>query len=388
MNVSISFRASIPRILRWKDFVLIGAAIVFTSTLRAADTNTASVLPTEKWRVKLDPFDTTPAIGADETLYLGTGWQRFCAISSNGVVLWSFKTGSEVRSSAAIADDCTIYFGCRDRKLYALTPEGKLKWTFKAGGWIDSSPAISVDGTIYFGCWDKHFYALNPDGTLKWKFKTAGEIDSSPAIDRAGNIYFGSHDKKFYALGPAGEKLWDYQTGGQIISSPALNADGTIYFTSVDGYFYALNSDGTLAWRFHTGGVTESSPVIGSTGTIYVGVNKTICGISLDGKLKWRVPIYSPMRGSGFATRDGDCLFSVQYNDLLLLTPDGRKRWAPYLDSPLLASAVLSPSGMVHAGGRHYVMVQLDALERPATGVWNSFRGSSWNRGQIEVDPL
>ena len=55
---------------------------------------------------------------------------------------WSFKTGEGVDSSPAIGNDGTIYVGSRDKNLYAINPNGSKKWAFKTGDAVDSSPGI------------------------------------------------------------------------------------------------------------------------------------------------------------------------------------------------------------------------------------------------------
>ena len=52
-------------------------------------------------------------------------------------------------SSPAVGADQTIYFGSGNGNFYALTPAGTEKWSFQTGAEIQSSPAIGSDGTIY-----------------------------------------------------------------------------------------------------------------------------------------------------------------------------------------------------------------------------------------------
>ena len=73
--------------------------------------------------------------------------------------------GNIIVSSPAIGADGTIYFGSHDKNFYALKPDGTIRWTFATGGQIISSPAIGADGTIYFTSTDGNLYALNPDGS-------------------------------------------------------------------------------------------------------------------------------------------------------------------------------------------------------------------------------
>ena len=114
-------------------------------------------------------------------------------------VRWSYTTGGTVRSSPAIGSDGTVYVGSNDGKLYAINPNGTQKWNYPTGGDVGSSPAIGSDGTLYVGSNDAKHYAINPDGSLKWSSTTGGNSFSSPAIGTDGTVYVGSGDNKLYA---------------------------------------------------------------------------------------------------------------------------------------------------------------------------------------------
>src|SRR5260221_6312135 len=82
--------------------------------------------------------------------------------------LWRFGQGTtSYPASAALGADGSIYVGCSDGKLYALSPAGLAKWSFRTGSDIKSSPAVAEDGSICFGSRDRHFYALLPSGKKK-----------------------------------------------------------------------------------------------------------------------------------------------------------------------------------------------------------------------------
>jgi outer membrane protein assembly factor BamB len=77
--------------------------------------------------------------------------------------LWEFETGSYVESSPAIGSDGTVYVGSEDKKLYAINPKSGVKlWEFVTGGAVGSSPAIGPDGTLYIGSGNK-LYAIKTD---------------------------------------------------------------------------------------------------------------------------------------------------------------------------------------------------------------------------------
>jgi outer membrane protein assembly factor BamB len=230
-----------------------------------------------RWSYAADgPISSSPAIGADGTVYVGSWDKKVYALNgATGAKKWEFMTGDSVDSSPAIGADGTVYVGSQDNKVYALDgATGALKWNFLAGYWNDSSPAIGADGTVYVGSFDGKVYALDgATGAKKWEFLTGDSVDSSPAIGAEGTVYVGSRDKIVYALnGATGAKKWEFLTGDSVDSSPAIGAEGTVYVGSGDGKVYALNrATGAKRWEFLTGDLAGSSPAIGADGTVYVG---------------------------------------------------------------------------------------------------------------------
>jgi outer membrane protein assembly factor BamB len=332
---------------------------------------------------------SSPALGRDGTIYVGTGEGYLIALDPDGAERWRLKTGFEIASSPAIGQDETVYVGCRDRRFYAVDKNGRRKWTFTTGGWVDASPAIGAGGTIYFGSWDKKFYALNPDGSKQWEFATGGPVTSSAAIDSGGVIYFGSYDRNFYALNPDGSKRWSYATGGEISSAPAMGETGELYFASVDGTFHAVNPDGTRRWELQTGGITRSSPVLGMDGTIYVSVNQTHCAISPEGKFKWQRVLWHLQPGyygeaAAAVLANGNVVFTGT-DGLVMTVPgeDAEKEWLwnYWLVGPSYSSPLVADNGTI------YVMstaTEFSALKREvplAKSPWPMFRGNPQHTG-------
>ena len=78
-----------------------------------------------------------------------------------GDEIWSFRFGgSDVYSSPAVGSNGTIYVGSDDNNLYAINPDGSKKWVFKTRGSVPSSPTIGSDGTIYVASEDGYLYAI------------------------------------------------------------------------------------------------------------------------------------------------------------------------------------------------------------------------------------
>jgi outer membrane protein assembly factor BamB len=254
--------------------------------------------------------DSSPTIGADGTIYVGSaGGLGLYALSPDGQLKWHYEIEGEygsmyfVESSPAIGADGTIYVGSYDCYLYALSSDGQLEWRYEIGDRdrVKSSPAIGADGTIYMGC-DDGLYALSPDGQLKWHYEIGWYHylfrDSSPTIGADGTIYVGSDDNLF-ALSPDGQLKWHYEIeGNYVTSSLVVGADSTIYIKARDGYLYALSPDGQLKWRYKIGDNVHSSPAIGADGTIYVGSDDGLYALSPDGQLKWHYKIRYGVKSS------------------------------------------------------------------------------------------
>lgn len=287
----------------------------FDGRISAIDPENGSL----KWRrtVGSGTSNSTPAIGSNGTIYIGSSIAgfigRFCALNPDGSIKWQYQTGDDndsfpdggFDSSPFLGADGTIYVGSSNNNVFAFNSEdGTLKWTYKTGGSIYSSPSVAIDGTIYIGSSDKKVYALNPDGSLKWYYQTGKIVKSSPAIGSDGTVYIGSNDGKVYAFNPDGTLKWSYDTDNDLAlccpcgncfhsaveASPAIGADGTIYIGNikgVNGMFYAFNPDGSLKWNYHTGNIL-SSPAIGADGIVYIGDdNGKVYAFNPDGGLKW-----------------------------------------------------------------------------------------------------
>jgi outer membrane protein assembly factor BamB len=299
--------------------------------------------------------ESSPVIGSDGTIYVGSWDHKLYAINPVGTIKWSFITGDTVSSTSAIGSDGTIYFGSNDGKLYAVGPDGTEKWRFSTDSGMDhSSPVIGNDGTIYVGTGTgsiKKLYAINPDGTEKWNFTTGNELYSSPAIGSDGTIYVGSGDNKLYAIDPAGTEKWNLTAGNSMYSAPAIDSDGTIYIGSSDYKLYAVNSDGTEKWSFMTGYPIWSSPAIGSDGTIYVGSwDGKLYAISPNGIEKWSFTAGDNVHSSPAIGSDGTIYVGSHDNKLYAINPDGTEKWSFVTGHFVRSSPAIGSDGTIYFG--------------------------------------
>jgi outer membrane protein assembly factor BamB len=325
-----------------------------------------------KWTFSTgDIILSSPAIGSNGTIYIGSRDNKLYAINPDGAERWNFRTGGFIDSSPAIGSDETIYVGSNDGKLYAINPDGSEKWNFTTNNYIESSPSIGYDGTIYFGSKDKKLYAVNPDGTEKWNFTTGGGIRfSSAGIGSDGIIYVGSIDNKLYAIYLNGTEKWNFETGNVVYSSPAIGFDGTIYVGSVDRKLYAINHDGSEKWNYSTGsGSVFSSPAIGLDGTIYVGSdNNKLYAINPDGTEKWsytagdHIFYSSPAIGS-----EGTIYIGSSDFRLYAINPDGTEKWSYLTNWPIEASPAIGSDGTIYVGSTDSKLYAIGNASAPPT---------------------
>ncbi|MFO7990990.1 MAG: PQQ-binding-like beta-propeller repeat protein [Thermoplasmata archaeon] len=312
--------------------------------------DTSHVDGTLRWNFSTgDRVMSSPAIGHNGTIYVGSNDGDLYGINPDGTKKWSYHTGDQVRSSPAIGSDGTIYVGCRDGNLYALNANGTEKWSFPTGGEVDSSPAIGSDGTIYVGGGDT-VYGIYPDGTEKWNF-TCHWVRSSPAIGADGTIYVGSGGSNLYALNSNGTEKWSFPTGGEVDSSPAIGSDGTIYVGCRDSNLYAVNSDGTEKWRYNTGDRVRSSPAIGADGTIYVGSwDDNLYAINPNGTEKWNFTAGNHLNSSPAIGSDGTIYVCSDTNHLYAINPNGTEKWSFPTGGNMYSSPAIGSDGTIYVG--------------------------------------
>ncbi|ODS39673.1 MAG: hypothetical protein A7315_02965 [Candidatus Altiarchaeales archaeon WOR_SM1_79] len=294
---------------------------------------------------------SSPAIGIDGTIYVGSDDYKVYAINPDGTKKWNFTTGGQVGSSPAIDSECTIYVGSDDTKLYAINPDGTEKWSFTTGNIVQSSPAIGSDGTIYVGSDDAKLYAINPDGTEKWSFTTNAQVDSSPAIGSDGTIYISSQDNKLYAINPDGSEKWSFITGHIMQSSPAIDSDGTIYVGSEDKTLYAINPNGSKKWSFNTGGFIFPSPAISFDGTIYVGsYDYKLYAINPDGTEKWNFKTGWGILSSCAISSDETIYIGSTDGKLYAINPDSTEKWNFTINNVVGSSPTIGFDGTIYVG--------------------------------------
>jgi outer membrane protein assembly factor BamB len=390
----------------WSGTVTPGSAGNKTITITATDdvglTGSASATVLVNASGKWTPLplggavESSPAIAADGTIYVGSADYNLYAVNSNGTVKWTRSLSGNVQSSPAIGPDGTIYVGSGDKKLYAVRPDNTVLWAFATGARVFSSPAISADGsTVYVGSDDNKLYAVTAaTGASAWAapFAAADRIPSSPAIAADGTIYVGSWDKSLYAVNPNGSKKWSLVTAGPINASPAIAADGTVYIgssgaASVPATLYAVNpATGLANWSFPLGGLyVYSSPAVAPDGTIYIGAESDggkLYAINPGGTKKWECLLDGLVRSSPAVGSDGVVYVGTNAGTVYAISASGSVTWTYHALAEVRSSPVLAPDGTLYVGSYDWNLYAITASGTLATSPWPMFRGGPLHTGR------
>jgi len=210
-------------------------------------------------------------------------------------LLWTFKTGGPVKSSAAIAQG-RVFAGSEDGHVYALDlANGQKLWAFKTGGPIESSP-LFLEGKVFVGSSDTYLYAIDAArGTEVWKYQTGEKILGAPnwiKDDKSGTpwILAGSYDYKLHCVDAAtGKAVWTYETGNYINGSPAVGGGKTM-FGGCDALLHVIRlQDGQKIKEVEAGAyIAGSGAVVGDR--VYIGQyeNEFLCIDTSQGNIVWR----------------------------------------------------------------------------------------------------
>jgi len=188
----------------------------------------------------------------------------------SGFVAWTALAGGPIWSSPAIGIDGTVYVGSLDGKLYAFSREGRPLWTFETFANVFSSPAVAGDGTAIVGSVDGHVYAVK-NGQLKWSVPVHNCAFSSPVLAHDGTIYLGTNARQVHAISSEGRILWSFTARLGFSSTPAILPSGEVMAGNDDGTIYVFQhgKEKKLLGQVEMGVNIRATPVA-VNGVLYV----------------------------------------------------------------------------------------------------------------------
>ena len=292
---------------------------------------------------------STPVVGGDGTIYVGSADRSFYAINRDGTLRWSFETDEIIDSSALLDDEGRVVFGSGDGHLRALdAASGSELWSFQADDpevndafirWFEGNVAIGRNGDLYVPNDNFFVYSIDrQDGAVNWRFKMPDQTWSLPAVDPNNErIYIGNNNvlpafgDNLFAIGTDGSEIWSASIVGTIAASPLLSADNKIVVGGFDGYLRSYDEEhGVLDWSFGVRDHIYASPAELADGTlVQPAADGTVYGVDpANGAQRWAFDAREPIRSSPAIDGDGNIYFGSGEGRLFVLDADGTLRWA------------------------------------------------------------
>lgn len=287
---------------------------------------------------------STPVIGSDETVYVGSADHVFYAFDPiENRTKWSHDVGEVIDSASTIGEDGSIYVPSGNG-LYSFAPDGKQRWHLdllklenhfspSTIYWWEGNAVVGPNGWVYAGCDDFHVYAIDPSGAIRWKSLTGCCVWTAACFGPDGTVYLASFDFRLYAFDMlTGRVKWSRNMKNFVVSSPMLAPDGTLYVGSFDKKLYALDAgNGRLKWSIETGGHIYATPAVDDDGLLYMG--------STDGNVYCIDPATRSVRWTYYT---GDC---VRCSVSLGPDPEGAHPFLAYVGSGTGTIYAFEPDG-------------------------------------------
>lgn len=167
---------------------------------------------------------TAPAIDKDGYLYVSTTGGKlmkfdFNTSTKSGQIIWQTTSSGIFKTSPVIGYDGTVYLGSSDWSVYAFNgTDGSIKWTKKLDSPISTTATINEFGILYIGTESGKMYAISDAGEILWYYDAKYTIGNATSYIN-GNILFSTKNGELF-------KVFDGQIyiPAQKSSSPGLRS--------------------------------------------------------------------------------------------------------------------------------------------------------------------
>ena len=275
---------------------------------------------------------TTPAVGSNGKIYVGTSDGDILALSRQGFRAPIDATPRFLSKYSMSNKTDTLYVASEDHKLYAFDGEtGQKEWSYAALAPIKANFSVleTSYASIYLESSDRKLYAVadprdapatgpkpptrsspTASASSHWSFRlnedVSGGVITQPYCE--SDIFVACKEGTIYVFDRSGKRKRVFRVGGTILATPIITFFGgeyIIYVGTGNGQIYAMNSQNVAKWVIQTGGPITSSPAVDGFGNVYVGsTDGFLYAIRPDGRIAWRFNTGGPIHG-GPAVQEG-----------------------------------------------------------------------------------
>ena len=290
---------------------------------------------------------TTPAVGADGTIYVGGALED----KSSTACLYAFSSEGERKQTlcgsqgdfrgaptiwvVATLDGDGAYAVDEAGGLYSMRPGGPSHYMMLPGAPpLGQKPnltgplTVSKTGLVYAGG-VRGIYELdfeNHVDPVSWSFRS-----DTFHLDPLYYAVLGQ-DGLIYAVGPTlhvfnkgGLQLWEAKTGGLTEGGLALGYEGRIVVRQHRG-IVALTPGGAVAWKYDPGQAISGAPHVDRRGNIYITGSRSLFSTNQVGSPRWEFQHDRTFAG-GMVVRRDTIYVADTSGQILAFDLDGNNLW-------------------------------------------------------------
>lgn len=179
-----------------------------------------------------------PALTRGGLIVFGGQDDALVAVDARGHERWSIDLGADVDCAPAIGDDDTVFVGTDGAEVLAIDADtGRIKRRMSVPGSVRGALSVGRDGAVLVGTLGPVPTVLALDlasGRELWRHAVRGTgskeqgVVGAPLEAADGALVFGSQGNEVIALDPDGARLWSFDAGADVDLPVVLIADGTL----------------------------------------------------------------------------------------------------------------------------------------------------------------
>jgi outer membrane protein assembly factor BamB len=271
-------------------------------------------------------------------------------VPSVGALEWRFNAGSSIPAAPAVGADGTVYVGTGDGAVQAIAADGALRWSYTVEGAVSASPLVDSEGRVLVATSAARLYAFWPSGERAWALRMRAHVATELVPAAAlGGVLVGTADGSLWALSERGSLLWHTDVGGPL--SSALGASGRRIVAATHAGEAWLFDGAVKRSRTELGAPPRDAAVVFEDGSAALVAGSSLLCVNAEGRVAWRRDRVAWLGGSASSLLVIETEASGAHTLLTRVGPDGRARMSARLPGSASGAPISGENGVVYVSG-------------------------------------